>query len=168
MGRQLQTVTTPNDTRELLRFVQSLTPIRVFRSHQPTREAIWLDDWEQGELGDGWLQVWLTDFPWVPDYAQTLSRKGNVNPNGLWYIANTHYAPIIDLSPTIGARHGRIYWANEFSYTTGKTYDQAAFGKYVDRLWSWVRRSGGHVPDSGRIQLYYLPEAWQQYQQPRS
>ena len=46
MGRQLQLATTQPDEVELLRFISSLAPIRVFQTFAPSIDELWVVDWK--------------------------------------------------------------------------------------------------------------------------
>jgi allantoicase len=66
MGRQLQLATTDDDEVELLRFIRSLAPIRVFQTFARSTAELWLDDWETRRIpaaGILKLSIWPQTFP---------------------------------------------------------------------------------------------------------
>lgn len=152
MGRQLPVVTTPRDERELLRFIHSLSPIRVFRCFTPTPEELWITDWERREIPVRFYNIWPEAFPWEPAYGQTNS--------GDWYVSNASAAPVIEFSRGSDERKdGRVYWARSFSAAQGLAYDERAFSKLVDQVWRWIRKHGRRL-STEPYAPYYLPDAW--------
>ena len=77
MGRQLQLATTQADEVELLRFIRTLAPIRVFLCSARSVDGLWVDDWETrgiptvGILQNTSFRIWPQTFAWSPEYAQT-------------------------------------------------------------------------------------------------
>jgi hypothetical protein len=162
MGRQLQLATTKPDEVELLRFVRSSTPIRVFQSFTPTIDELWIEDWETREIPSGGFSIWPATFPWSPEYAQTGGPGCPPERSGLFYISNTSAAPILEFtgSSLEEKRYGRIYWARDFSAPNGLEYDAESFARFVDSVWRWIRKVGHRLPDSD---VYFLPDAWSLY-----
>src|SRR5438034_6206037 len=117
MGRQLQLATTQPDEVELLRFVSSLTPIRVFQSSARSMDELWVDDWEKREIPTAGFRIWPQTFAWSPEYAQTGGPQCPPESAGLFYVANAHTAPVLEFSRSFLQRHhyGRIYWARDFA-----------------------------------------------------
>ena len=153
MGRQLPIIATPKDERQLLTFVRTLSPIRVYVKFTAKREAMWIDDWEQRDIEGTIFYVWLQAFPWIPEYKQTDKKR--------WYIWNDGSAPIIEVSrPTAGELGGgRLYWARDFG-APDLAYDTSIFSKHVDRIWNWIRRNGSRKRGRQLYPVYYLPDAW--------
>ncbi len=161
MGRQLQLATTRADETELLRFVASLTPIRVFQSSASTPDALWFSDYSGIAVPPWTLYIWPQTFPWVPVYKQTGGPQCPPESAGRFYIANSHTAPVLELSRSDlpQGRHGRIYWSRDFAAPRGLDYDAAAFSRLVDGVWRWVRKVSQSVA-SGSSSLHYLPDAY--------
>lgn len=161
MGRQLQLASTWADETELLRVIASLAPIRVFQSHAASEEDLWFPDYENIQTPPGALSVWPQTFPWSPVYRQTGGPKCPPERAGLFYIANSHDAPVLEImrSDLPKGRCGRIYWASDFAAPHGLDYDRAAFSTFVDAVWRLIRKQGKKIspgPDSP----YFLPEAF--------
>ena len=164
MGRQLPIVATWNDEVQLLRFIQTLSPILPFVSHASQIDDLWFPDWEQREIPGQQYSIWLKAFPWTPEYRQTGGPRCPPASRGLWYVANSNDAPVIEITrPFAGTESGgRVYWAHLFCAPHGRlAYDEEAFTKIVTRIWAWIRRNAhrkhdvDHVSDS-----YFFPEAW--------
>lgn len=167
MGRQLQLATTKIDELDLLRFTQSLGPIRVFQSSAHSIEDLWIDNWETGELPAAGLRIWPQKFAWVPEYKQTGGPKCPRESAGLFYVSNTSAAPILEFSSSslLQRRYGRIYWAKDFSAPQGLNYDVGEFERLTDSVWRWVRKVGRRLPDKKPLSPYFLPDAWSRYGQ---
>lgn len=162
MGRQLPILATPEDERELLRFIQTLSAIRVFRTFAPTPDLLWLDNWMDCDIEEFGFNVWLQLFPWEPTYSLTGGPNCPPDRSGKYYVSNSGTAPVIEISrPPRGSRDGgRIYWARNFSAPYGLTYDADAFSKCVDHIWRWIRKHGKR--DKGGLadyRPYVLPRA---------
>src|SRR4051812_48550550 len=97
MGRQLQLAATQRDALELLLFVTSLGPIRVFQTFARSIDELWIDDWQTREL-PSLFKIWPQSFPWSPEYAQTGGSKCPPESAGQFYISNAHTAPVLELS----------------------------------------------------------------------
>jgi hypothetical protein len=168
MGRQIPVIAAPEDERELLRFIQGLSPIRVFQTFARTPEELWLDEWETQDLPGFSYSIWLRAFPWEPTYGITGGPGCPPERAGNHYFANAGRAPVLELSRGDLARRraGRIYWGRNFSAPEGLAYDDAAFSKIVDQVWRWVRKHGRKVEDPHLGAHYLLPHAWSQWSQP--
>jgi hypothetical protein len=151
MGRQLQLATTQPDEVELLSFIRSLAPIHVFLPFAPSRDELWVDDWETRKipkpkfyLGSGFY-IWPQTFPWSPEYAQTGGPNCRPEAAGQFYIANKDAAPIFHFSRSFLDEHsyGRIYWARDFSAPDGLDYDVEAFARFTD----------SRTPDIGGLRM---------------
>ena len=175
MGRQLQLATTQPDEVELLSFIRSLAPIRVFLPFAPSRDELWVDDWETRKipkpkfyLGSGFY-IWPQTFPWSPEYAQTGGPNCRPEDARQFYIANKDAAPIFHFSRSFLDEHsyGRIYWARDFSAPDGLDYDVEAFARFTDSVWRWIRKVGRRSPNafkySAARSAYFLPDAWSRY-----
>lgn len=163
MGRQLSIVATPNDERELLTYIQTLSPIRIYVWFKQTVDALWIDDWEYRDIEGYNFNVWLQAFPWVPEYRQTGGPRCPKDQNGLWYVSNRRHGPVIEISrPTANQSiGGRLYWDRDLRAPTGLGYDTAMFERSLDRIWSWIRRNAHRRVSNGKpYGTYYLPEAW--------
>ena len=71
MGRQLPIAATRQDEVELLRFISTLAPIRVFQNFASCPEELWIADWERQEVPGCGYSIWPQCFPWEPAYGQT-------------------------------------------------------------------------------------------------
>jgi hypothetical protein len=164
MGRQLQLATTQRDATDLLRFVGSLGPIRVFQSFGHSIGELWVDDWETRELPRDFY-IWPQAFAWAPAYAQTGGPKCPPERTGIFYIANAHPAPVLEFSGSIleQGRYGRIYWAGDFSAPNGLGYDAEAFARLTDSVWRWIRKVGRRLPRAKAYSPYFLPDAWSRH-----
>jgi hypothetical protein len=163
MGRQLPIVATPTDERELLTFIRTLSPIRVYVSFAETIDALWIDDWEHRYIEGCGFTVWLQTFPWAPEYKQTCGPRCPADHRGFWYVSNGSAAPVIEISRPLAnsTSHGRIYWARDFSAPDGVAYECARFASMVDGIWNWIRRNAHRRLSNGkRDGPYYLSEAW--------
>jgi hypothetical protein len=167
MGRQLQLATTEADEVELLRFIRSRAPIRVFQSFAPSTAGLWIDDWETRKIPAAWFRIWPQTFPWSPEYGQTGGRECRPESAGQFYIVNAHTAPVFEFSRSFLDKHsyGRIYWARGFSAPHGLEYDAGAFARLTDSVWRWIRKVSHRVADAGTHSPYFLPDAWSRYGQ---
>lgn len=160
MGRQLPIIATPEDERQLLKFIHTLSPIRVFVCQVTAPDDAWIDNWETHDIQNSMFYVWLTNFAWNPEFAQTRPLKNNQRR---WYISNCGHAPVIEVcrhqSPISQLSSvGRVYWAHHFSAPHFLEYDESAFNKCVDRIWSWIRRHGRRM-ELNVQKPYALPNA---------
>jgi hypothetical protein len=164
MGRQLQLATTGADEVELLRFVRSLAPIRVFRSVARSTAKLWIDDWETRQIPTGFhmFYIWPQTFPWSPEYRQTGGPQCRPEDAGQFYIANKHAAPVLEFSRSFldEHRYGRIYWARHFVAPHGLDYDEEAFARLTDSVWRWIRKVSHRLPGAKTHSPYFLPDAW--------
>ena len=162
MGRQLQLATTKRDEVELLHFVHSLTPVRVFQRFAPTINELWIEDWESRKISSSDFDIWPVSFPWSPKYARTGGPGCPPERSGLFYISNASAAPILEFTGSCldRQRYGRLYWARDFSVPDGLHYDAEAFAKFVDAVWRWIRKVGRRLPEGCE---YFLQEAWSLY-----
>jgi hypothetical protein len=167
MGRQLQLATTDADEVELLRFIRSLAPIRVFQSFARSTAELWIDDWETRKIPVALFCIWPQTFPWLPEYRQTGGPGCRPESAGQFYIANEHTAPVFKFSRSFLDEHsyGRIYWARDFSAPHGLEYDAEAFARLTDSVWRWIRKVSHRVPDAKTHSPYFLPDAWSRYGQ---
>ena len=165
MGRQLQLATTQRDEVELLRFIRSRAPIRVFQPVAPSRDELWVDDWETREIPSRLFRIWPQTFAWSPEYAQTGGPNCRPEDAGQFYIADDHTAPVLEFSRSFLEQHsyGRIYWARDFSAPHGLAYDAEAFARLTDSMWRWIRKVGRRSPDAWTHSAYFLPDAWSRY-----
>ena len=169
MGRQLPIAATHRDEVELLRFISTLAPIRVFQNFAPTVEELWIADWERQEIAGCSYSIWPQGFPWQPAYGRTGGPGCPPELAGSFYVANRSAAPVLELSRSYleERRYGRIYWARDFSAPAGLAYDAAAFARLVDQVWRWVRRLGRRPPeDPHTVTPYFLPDAWSRFGAP--
>jgi len=167
MGRQIPVIGNPEDERELLRFIRTLSPIRVFQTFARTPDELWLDDWDAEDLPGFNFSIWLQAFPWEPTYGLTGGPGCMPDRAGFHYFANAGQAPVLELSRGELARKraGRLYWGRSFSAPHGLAYDDAAFSKLVDQVWRWVRKHGRRVERPDLFAHYLLPHAWSQWAQ---
>src|SRR5215469_17532853 len=169
MGRQLQLATTDADEVALLRFIQSLAPIRVFQSSAGSIAELWIDDWETRTIPSAVFSqfcIWPQTFPWSPEYRQTGGPGCRPEDAGKFYIVDDE-APVFKFSRSCLDEHsyGRIYWARDFAAPHGLDYDEEAFARLTDSVWRWIRKVSQrsqyvskHSPDSRSP--YFLPDAW--------
>ena len=167
MGRQLQLAATPQDEIALLRFIDSVTPIRVFQTFAPSVDELWIPDWRDA-LPPGWgiFHVWPHQFPWTPEYGVTGGPGCPPERAGKHYVANSSHGPVLEFSRSLPdqQRWGRLYWSGLYSAPVDEEHDAAAFGKLLDAVWRWVRKNGRRQPGSaGEIRPYFLPDAWETY-----
>jgi len=161
MGRQLQLATTRTDETEALRFVESLAPIRVFQSHAATSDDLWFSDLKSIGVPPWTLYIWPQAFPWSPVYRQAGGPQCPPERAGLFYVANANTAPVLELSRSDlpRKRYGRIYWGSDFSAPGGLDYDAAAFSRFVDSVWRWIRKVGKRTSGNS-YSPYFFPEAY--------
>jgi len=171
MGRPLILATTQPDEVELLRFVRSLAPIRVFQSCSRSIDDLWIKDWEHEEIPGAAFRVWPQTFPWSPEYAQTGGPKCPPERSGLFYVAHAGAAPVLEFTRSFledrrrpeHTRFGRIYRARDFSAPHGLNYDAEAFAKLTDSVWRWIRKVGRRLPGAKAYSPHFLPDAWSRY-----
>lgn len=172
MGRQIQVASTQIDRIELFRFIDSIAPIRVFKSSAASIEDLWIEDWHTtkpttDKLPD-WperFNIWPQDFEWSPVYGQTGSPDCKPECAGQFYVLNLGQAPILEFTSSILEKNtsGRIYWARNFSAPDGLLYNENAFSKLTDKIWHWIRNSGKRLPNSQTHSPYFLPDAWNRF-----
>jgi hypothetical protein len=163
MGRQLPIIASYEDERSLLSFISQITPIRVFVMHRSSTQELWQDNWIMDDISDFQYYVWLTAFPWTPEYRQTGGRRCPASSRGYWYISNYSNAPVLEISrPANNTRSsGRIYWSKYFSASNELEYDVNAFEGIVNRIWNWIRKHGKCVKEhKSRLATYVLPDAY--------
>jgi len=102
MGRQLQLATTDADEVELLRFIRSLAPIRVFQSFARSTAELWIDDWETRKFPDALFCIWPQTFPWSPD-----------TPRRCWSLVGAFF-----MSTATVAFTGRVTFLRRMDWTT--------------------------------------------------
>lgn len=165
MGRQLQLATTDTDEVELLRFISSLAPIRVFQSSARSIAELWIDEWQTRKIPAALIRIWPQTFPWSPEYRQTGGPDCRPEDAGQFYIANDHDAPVLEFSRSFLDRvdYGRIYWARNFSAPNRLDYDEEAFARLTDSVWRWIRKVSHRLPDDKKHSPYFLPDAWSRY-----
>lgn len=165
MGRQLQLATTQIDEIALLRFIETLSPIRVFKSCGYSIEELWVTDWGSKEIPCADYSIWPQQFAWTPEYRQTGGPNCPPESVGYFYVSNSFTAPILQLSKSFlsDGRFGRIYWARDFVAPHGLNYDDTAFSKFVDSIWRWIRKVAKRQPGSAVHSPYFLPDAWLNY-----
>lgn len=166
MGRQLPLAATLHDEIALLRFVDSVTPVRVFQTFAPSVEALWIPDWRES-LPTGWgvLHIWPQAFPWTPEYGVTGGPGCPPERAGKHYIANASRGPLLELSRSVPEerRWGRLYWSGQYA-PPREAHGAAEFGALLDSVWWWVRKNGRRQPGSAsEIRPYFLPDAWEKY-----
>src|SRR5262245_15332181 len=166
MARQLPIVATARDEAELLKFIRTLSPIRVLIPFADQPESLWISDWDTQDIEGCGFSVWLESFPWEPEYKQTGGPRCPKDRAGFWYVSNTSTAPIIEISrPFPDSIHGRrVYSARDCCPTDGLTDDVASFNQIVDRIWNWVRRAGRRQKVGDKSSgPYFLQNAWQAF-----
>jgi hypothetical protein len=165
MGRQLQLATTQSDEVELLRFIRSRAPIRVFQSFAPSIDKLWVDDWETREIPTASFGIWPQIFDWSPVFEKTGGPGCPPERTGQFYIADSHYAPVFEFSRSFldEQRFGRIYWSRDFAAPRELTYDAEAFARFTESVWRWIRKVGRRLPGATTYSPYFLPEAWSRY-----
>src|SRR5438132_513468 len=98
MGRQLQLATTDDDEVELLRFIRSRAPIRVFQRVARSIDELWIDDWETRKITAAQFWIWPQTFPWSPEYLETGGPNCRPEDAGQFYIDNEGSAPALEFS----------------------------------------------------------------------
>lgn len=167
MGRQLALAATPDDEVELLRFIDSVSPIRIYKTFAPSIDELWLPGCDTRGIS-GWqtFHIWPVAFGWEPRYGLTGGPGCPPERAGQYYVANGSAGPILELSRSLleDRNYGRIYWARNFSAPRGLTYDEAAFSTLTDQVWRWIRKNGRRLPpDPAQVRPYFLPHAWNHY-----
>lgn len=140
MGRQIQLFLKPADENLLEGHLRGLANLRILKPFGSSPA-----DLEVASLAaagtESMLLLWFTDFVWTPEYKRTSTVDA-------WsYVANKHVAPILEYS-RVGRSPspGRLHWGDRSSGEPG--YDRIAFGRFVDRVWRWVRKTAQrHPPD---------------------
>jgi hypothetical protein len=104
--------------------------------------------------------VWNTAFEWEPVYGTLGPKAADASRVGWFYLAETASAPLLEISRTRpdDLMAGRLYWNGGPHAGLPRQYDTAAFGKWVDTIFRWVRKNG--VCFRGELLApYALPEA---------
>ena len=150
MGRQLQVLLDPTDEDSLLEFLSSTVPIRIYRTFGPNPDGLWVGAFRDVP-GYSSFGLWPTSFPWRPEYIQTNT--------GEYYIRNAGAAPVLEYSraPVTLDNPGRLYWAKDLSGMP--TYDSAAFDRWIDSVWRWVRRTAHSGSVAGLPSVWIFPAA---------
>lgn len=160
MGRQLAIAMSQVDEEKFINFLHATGEIALFENFSSTKEGLWVTNFAS-QMTDHWkYYVWNKAFTWEPEYRQTtnaLTPEGN----GLYYIANTNDAPIIEIvrSNIKEGRYGRIYWAKYFSAPNGLNYDIVAFSRWYDTIVRWIKKNAPGKQKEAWI-TYFLPNAW--------
>jgi len=162
MGRQLILAATPPDEVNLLRFIRSIAPIRVFVPFARSAGELWITDWETNGIQASAFAVWPQTFSWSPTYAQSGALNCPPEGAGRFYVANANVAPVLEVTRTYFDRRqfGRIYWARNFSASCPLGYDVAEFARLTDAVWRWIRKVGRRTPSATAYSPYFLPDAW--------
>ena len=160
MGRQIQLEATHVDCWDLIDFIATLTPVRVFGSFARTQDELWTMNRETPLEEFTLFHVWPTRFPWTPEYGITGGERCDPSRAGLHYVRNNSTAPLIEISGSIfeNGHDGRIYWNKGFAPPHASAEDTGEFSKLVDALFRHARRIGKKDPDSG-YPLWVLPDA---------
>ena len=150
---------------ELLRFLRSLAPIRVFQSRANSIDELWIEDWESREIPSEGYRIWPQTFPWLPQYAQSGCSKCPPESVGLFYVANAKAAPVLEFSRSYPGqgRYGRLYWSRNFAAPHELDYDDDEFAEFADSVWKWLHEVGRRSPDAAKHSPYFLPDAWSRY-----
>ncbi|HEV8550755.1 MAG TPA: hypothetical protein VGQ57_17035 [Polyangiaceae bacterium] len=152
MGRQLQVLLSVGDEERLLEFLRSKQDIRIFESFADRVGDLEVESLPKPSSGHLHFDVWPVAFPWKPEFAQTVTSPPR------WYVVNKNAAPLLEYSrgPLGKLMPGRLYWADRFSGEPD--YDRAAFARWVDSIWRWVRRAAKNRAFAGGP-AWCFPEA---------
>jgi hypothetical protein len=156
MGRQIALIATPHDERNLLDFIRSSAPIRIFRTVAHTQAELWVEKFDPSGPYAWQYRIWNTDFPWTPTYGQV---NADVPGHGGWFfVRNFSVGPVIEYSRANTTRQqpGRLYWAKAFSATEPLQYDTVKFANWYEQIVKWVRKNGKKDGNQG---AYVLPNA---------
>jgi hypothetical protein len=157
MGRQIAVVLADEDESRLLEFLRSRATILILESFASAPQALYCEHFSATRPGHLFYDLWLTEFPWSPEFAQTLTESAR------WYVSNKSAAPLIEytrFNPAIGVP-GRLYWADRF--LGEPAYDRISFGAHVDALWRWVRKQGRRMLLSNNSDAWCFPEAIKEF-----
>ena len=140
MGRQLPVLLAEPDEQLLLDFLRSAGELRVFESFADTASSLEVARLPPATRGHLFFTIWPTRFTWRPEFGETRTTPPQ------WYISNTGVAPVLEYSrpPLNRLKCGRLYWSDRFSGEPA--YDRDTFGRWIDAVWSWVRRSAQRLP----------------------
>jgi len=158
MGRQIAIVATINDENKLISYLSSIADIVLIDYFADTEANLLSNTLNSTFPTSNTYFIWNKDFKW--------NYQIGTNVYGKYYITNKNDAPLIEISRQGGNSRGdgRIYWAKYFSAPNGITYDIDKFSSWYETVIKWVRKnSAGKVKESWTT--YYLPEAWQDYQE---
>ena len=160
MGRQIHIASILNDEKQFLSFIKNTAEIAIFECQAETREKLWVKDFSENLEGHYKYSIWNKSFPWKPEYGQVIKSK-DPNQNGLFYVSNSHDAPIIEFSRTnmVNRNYGRIYWAKFFSAPDPLDYDVDAFSKWFDKIVRWVKKKCKR-DSSDPYSPYFFENAW--------
>lgn len=147
------------DERALLAWLRETAEVRLLLPFARTKEALWPSTLPPSPAGQ--VRLWNTAFPWQPRYAQVGKHAYRPRDIGLWYVANSGDAPLVELARADLAhqRTGRIYWAKDFAAPDGLAYDVPAFTRWFDSILRWCRKHGSRSPHCWDAEALCFPSA---------
>lgn len=147
MGRQIQVLLDRVDEQQLLERFRLDGEVRLFESFAPNPDALWVDQLAPMSVA----YIWPVRYPWAPIYG--------VATTGAYYVRNTATAPIVEYfrAPADQSRPGRLYWSKSFA--GDPLYDAEDFGRWVDDLFRWVRRTAKRGSIAGYAPVWIFPSA---------
>jgi hypothetical protein len=157
MGRQIAIAMAAEDEAAFLAFLRSSADIRFYGSFAPQAEQLWTDEPPPATTGHFFYGIWNKNFPWQPKYGTVGPRAHDPSQIGWYYVADTSSAPVLDWSRCNLERRmfGRLYW----SKPALASYDIVEFEKWVNSVWSWVRKNARKLEPGDSMSPYFFPHA---------
>jgi len=157
MGKQIQLFMTNNDLNALRDFLNTKYNCRYFQMHSKKKENSEIYDLAQLDRPHNQIYIWNTDYPWIPEIKQTK------NADPYFYVSNYSNGPVIEIdkSDNEKGKHGRIYWAKNFT-SNNLQYEVESFEKFYKSVIKWIKDYCPGKKDLGnRFMIYYMKEAWE-------
>jgi hypothetical protein len=160
MGRQIAIAAIGKDEQRLLDFLRESADVQLFESFAPTCDELRVDDFASEYRGHIQYKVWNTAFDWEPAFGQVGPNAVDPSHVGWFFLAGAGLAPLLEISRTNpdSVEAGRLYWNGGPHPSLPQEYDVAAFGKWVDTIFRWVRKNGTRTR-SEFLEPYVFPEA---------
>jgi len=152
VGRQLPVILDLPDEDLLLQYLRGTGPLRIFESSASSPDDLAVEGFSPEMRGHLFYDLWPSVFPWMPVFAK--------NVGGEYYIRNKGTAPLLEYSrpPLAGTSPGRLYWANRFCGEP--LYNTEDFGRWVDGVWRWVRRTARKPKRGPFSDVWLFPHAY--------
>ncbi|EMO85216.1 hypothetical protein [Leptospira santarosai] len=161
MGKQIAVAMTKIDESLFLHFLKTISEIQILKTNAlpASKNAFIIDDFSKDHENNFIYYIWNKSFPWNFEFSPI---KTNGTERNLYYIKNIFEAPCIEYSRhnfKEEQNYGRLYWSKDFASTKPLQYDSMEFDKWYNQIVRWIRKNGKQK-ERGRLNTYYLPDAW--------